>query len=118
MTSSTHSADFIAEMKAALETEREALLHKLGQHARREHGDMQATYPEYGRNQEENADEIADFIATNAVTEAEEAHLKAIEAALQRIEDGTYGVTADGETIPEARLRANPAATTTINPDK
>jgi len=111
MTTSSHSAEFIEEMKQRLETELTQLTKNLASHARRDHGDFQANPPEYGRSDEENADEVADFIATNATTEAEEIRLKNIEGALARITGGTYGVTSEGELIPEARLRANPAAT-------
>jgi DnaK suppressor protein len=39
------------------------------------------------------------------------AELHAVEAALRRIADGTYGECVDcGEMIPRARLEANPAA--------
>ena len=110
----SHSEAFIKEMEQALTDEKGKLEAQLKSHARQEHGDYQANHPEYGRNEEENADEVADFIVANATTEAEEARLKNINAALDRIADGTYGVTKEGELIPEARLRANPAATTVV----
>ena len=46
----------------------------------------------------------------------EERMLDAIDAALKRIEDGTYGVCANcGEPIPAERLEAVPWATTCID---
>lgn len=48
-----------------------------------------------------------------AVLDALEAHYDSVLAALRRIESGTYGkCEACGESIGEARLEANPAATT------
>ncbi len=48
------------------------------------------------------------------ITQAEQ-HLAAIEAAQQRIADGTYGVcTVCGRQIPAARLEARPTATTCV----
>ena len=109
-----HSAEFIADMKQRLAVERDELLSRLGKHAHIEHGDYVGTAPEYERHDEENAMESADQVTIEGITEAEEARLKEVEAALNRIEIGTYGVTAAGELIPEGRLKANPAATTIV----
>lgn len=109
-----HSEDFINEMKQRLTAERDQLRARLGAHSHLDHGDFVATAPEYARHEEENAMEAAEQVALEGITEAEEARLKEIEAALGRIEAGTYGVTREGELIPEARLRANPAATTVV----
>lgn len=112
---SSHSEEFIAEMRQRLTAERDQLRSRLGSHAHSDHGDFVATAPEYARHEEENAMEAAEQVALEGITEAEEARLKEIEAALGRIESGTYGLTAAGELIPEARLRANPAATTLVS---
>jgi DnaK suppressor protein len=46
-----------------------------------------------------------------ALAERESAELLAIDAALQRIADGSYGLCVDcGVAIPTARLHANPTA--------
>ena len=46
-----------------------------------------------------------------ALEERESADLVAIDAALQRIADGSYGLCVDcGVSIPTARLHANPTA--------
>lgn len=46
-----------------------------------------------------------------ALAERESAELLAIDAALQRIQDGSYGLCLDcGVAIPTARLHANPTA--------
>ena len=106
-----HTPEFIAEMKTKLLAEEKTLNEELKTIAHRENGDFQANYPEYGRHPDENAEEIADFQARASTTETIEDRLQAVKAALQRISDGTYGMTPDGEKIPEERLRANPAAT-------
>lgn len=107
---------FLDEMKQRLVAERAQLRQRLGHEAHQEHGNYQANMPDYGRNDEENAMEVADYTANAATTEAEESRLKEVEAALQRITQGTYGRTLDGQSIPEERLRANPAATTIVKP--
>lgn len=107
----SHSQEFINEMKARLEAERGELRARLDGHAHKDHGDYVATAPEYARHEEENAMEAADQVALEGITEAEETRLKEVEAALARMEAGSFGLTESGELIPEARLRANPAAT-------
>ena len=72
-------------------------------------------FPEYGRSDEENVTEAADREDRVASSSAASSRLEEVQAALDRIESNTYGITEDGEVIPEERLRANPAATTIIS---
>lgn len=106
MTQPAHSAEFLAEMKAKLEAEKQQL-----------DTEVAATkdFPDYGRNEEENATEVADYQAAAATEDMLARRREEVEAALQRIADSTYGLTNDGKIIPEDRLRANPAATTTVS---
>ncbi len=110
-----HNTEFISEMKQKLLKEKGQLEAVLAKHAHKEHGSYQANYPEYERDEEVNAMESADAGSIQATTEAEEARLKNISAALNRIKEGTYGLTNSGELISEDRLRANPAANTIIS---
>ena len=110
----THDPQFITDMKALLEEEKAHLEKDLGETARKQEGNYVADFPVYGQGEEDNATEIADYTAKSAVTEAKEARLREINAALTRIEEGKYGLSDKGELIPEKRLRANPAATTLI----
>lgn len=98
-----HTQDFIEEMKARLEEEQASLK-----------GEFIEEAPDYGRSEEDNATEVADSEALTAASSSAKLRLEEIEAALSRIASGTYGVTEDGVEISEARLRANPAATTVI----
>ncbi|MFH1354511.1 MAG: TraR/DksA C4-type zinc finger protein [bacterium] len=104
--SQKHSTGFINEMRTQLETEKIRLEQELST--------ISSKFPEYGRNEEDNATEIADYQATSATENTLEVRLIGVTAALNRIEQGTYGITEGGDLIPEARLRANPAATTVI----
>jgi DnaK suppressor protein len=99
-----HNPAFIEEMKKWLEADKEHLQQELAHKG----------FPEYGRNDEDNATEIADYESTLAAQNVLQERLKNVLAALQRIEDGTYGVTASGALIPESRLKANPAATSKV----
>lgn len=109
-----HSPQFIDEMKQQLLTEKSRLEADLGATTHSEQGNLVADFPDYGRNEEDNATEIADYSATSAAKEEKEARLRELEAALSRIEAGGYGLADTGQLIPEARLRANPAATTLV----
>lgn len=110
----THSPEFINEMKTKLLKEKEQLDNELSQISHKKEGNFEANYPDYERDEEANAMEAADYEATNATTEAAEGRLKEVIKALETIDQNTYGITAEGELIPENRLRANPAATTIV----
>ncbi len=101
-----HTQAFIEEMKGRLLEEKKALSGEL---------DESTNFPDYGRSEEENATEVADYQALAATSSAASERLVEIDAALERIGKQTYGVTEDGIIIPEDRLRANPAATTVIS---
>lgn len=101
-----HSPEFIQEMNLQLKAEKD--------HLEQELRALGSEFPEYGRNEEDNATEIADYQATSATESTLEEHLRNVTEALNRIKIGTYGITEDGQIIPEKRLRANPAATTII----
>ena len=117
-TPQNHSPEFIAEMKQRLETERDELKGKLANLGHVDDGEFKADFPEYGRDEEENATEVGDYQATVSTTDTLEARLREVEYALEQVRVGSYGVTTTGEVIPEDRLRANPAATTLVNPGK
>jgi DnaK suppressor protein len=110
-----HSSQFTEEMRQRLLTEQAKLEKELSSISHVEHGDAKANYPEYGRHEDENAAEMADFEVRAGTTDAVEIRLDNVSMALKRIEEGSYGLTQDGKTIPEERLRANPAATTLID---
>jgi len=51
----------------------------------------------------------------DAIAESLRSRLDAIERALQRLDDGTYGRSVrSGEPIPDERLEADPAAELTV----
>lgn len=59
----------------------------------------------------DNATDLVDQDRENALLEAAETQRQQIRAALQRIEDGTYGICTDcGGAISEARLTVRPEA--------
>jgi len=66
------------------------------------------------------SDAIVDFETNTGVLKGLEIQYNDVKRALQKIEDGTYGIDeTDGEPIPLERLEANPSARTKIeNSDK
>jgi len=105
-----HGAKFVEEMKERLLMEKDVLLKELGGIAHKKHGDFRANYADFGRHEDENASEMAEFEARHGATEIAEERLEAVDRAIARIQEGKYGFAVDGKRISEERLRANPAA--------
>jgi DnaK suppressor protein len=95
------SQQFIDEMKQKLVEEKAKLS-----------GDLSGipTHTDLGDDVDENADEIAINEVNLDVRERMEKDLAKIEAALEKIENGTYGIDDEGNEISEARLNAIPWA--------
>lgn len=83
-------------------------------------GEYAAKFENYGDDNPGDAgsdspDEVQNYEQNLAVTGEVAEHLAMVEAALERIEAGTYGVDVEsGAEISEERLKANPAAETAI----
>ena len=110
----------LEELRGALEAEKDSLEEELASHGRvqGETGDWQGASMGY-EGEEADPLDVGDQIeelATNVplVEELEGRH-KDVEEALERMDNGTYGVCEEcGEEIPVDRLEANPAARTCI----
>lgn len=110
--------EFLQEQRQRLLAERQQLAEELGRIAKKDPRvpqDYHATFPEYGRDEEDNAQEEEDYAARRGVEQSLETRLRDVDSALQRLEENTYGVcrACSGE-IGAARLNANPAATACI----
>lgn len=74
-----------------------------------------AKFPEYGDKIDENAQEIENYTTNLATEKILDENLRDIEAALKRIEDGTYGICKYcGQPIAEKRLEARPVASACV----
>jgi DnaK suppressor protein len=78
-------------------------------------GDWDSKYPKFGKdpnvNLEEEADEVAAYVARLPVEHSFELRVQAIEEALKKIKSGTYGkCTKCKGNIPKKRLEAYPEA--------
>lgn len=95
------SQEFIDEMKSKLLEEQETLKNDLA---------GLSEHSEIGDDLDENATEIQmDEVNQNQI-ERMNNDLQKIAIALKKIDEGTYGVDADGNQISEDRLRAMPWA--------
>ena len=101
-------------MKERLEEDRSKILAEFQEDSHVVDGEVQANFPDYGRSEEDNVAEMEDYQSLAAITASAKQRLIEIEEALRRIEVGSYGITDEGQEIPEGRLRANPAATTLV----
>ena len=61
-----------------------------------------------------DAREEVQILQSEAVNSQVVESLVSVETALDRIEKGTYGITADGKAIPVERLLVEPTATTLV----
>ncbi len=110
----------LEELRAALETEKENLEEELAAHGRvqTETGDWQGASIGF-EGEESDPNDVADQIeelSNNVplVEELEDRHRDVIDA-LEKMDEGVYGICeVSNEPIPLDRLRANPAARTTI----
>ncbi|MBX4188200.1 MAG: hypothetical protein KW793_03650 [Candidatus Doudnabacteria bacterium] len=107
----------IEENKAKLESELKRLRGVLGREAAQDGagefpGEYKPRFQEVGREEGENASEVEQFANTLGETHVLEESLQKVEAALKRIDDGTYGKCKMGDDIEEERLRVLPEAET------
>ncbi len=107
------SEEFLAEMRALLEEERDRLVERQQNTVDEIHeirdGDAGILDTIDITTMEQTTSEMLHF------RDRELARLKEVQFALDRLNDGTYGYCDDtDEPIPEGRLRANPAARLTV----
>lgn len=109
----------LLELKAEIEKELAAVSEPdAGDH---EPGSYRAKFPNFGEDNyldagSDSPDEVQEYELNLSVTPQLESHLQKVNAALERIENGTYGKDINtGEPISVERLRANPAAETAIS---
>ena len=100
-----HSKEFVEKMKERLLEEKERLSDELSE---------LSAHTEMGDEDDENAQEVVADEVSQDIAATLKADLEKIEAALKRVEDGTYGTTVDGQDIPESRLEALPWADSLI----
>jgi DnaK suppressor protein len=112
-----HRKEFVNEMKEVLLQERTRLEQELSRFAKttQKTGNYETQFNDIGREPEDNAHEVEVYESDLALEKTLEGRLKDIREALEKIENGMYGISEkSGELIEENRLRAFPEAKTNI----
>lgn len=112
------SQDFLKQMEETLTQEKERLEKELAKFTKKNPhvvGDYDATFPEYGDKDDENAQEVAQYTANKPLEIALEKELRDVNNAIKRIEKGTYGICKYcDEPIDEKRLVARPTSSACV----
>ncbi len=111
--------EHLEELRGALNAERDALEEELATYGRvqSDSGDWHGASQAGGQEADPNdaADQIEELVTNVPLVEELEKRHKDIASALEKMEDGTYGICEVGEEeIPLDRLEANPAAITCV----
>lgn len=111
----------LAELKARLESERQELEQRLSKFATKDPkvpGDWDTKFPQFESSMadpEDSSSEVAEYEMLLEVEHNLELQLKAVNEALARITNGSYGKCLEcGKAIPAERLAANPSAATCL----
>ncbi|MEA1926040.1 MAG: TraR/DksA C4-type zinc finger protein [Patescibacteria group bacterium] len=107
----------LEELKQKLLDEKKQLENELAQLADKEgEGEYEAKYEDYGRTEEDNAEEVEAYTANISITETLEKNLKDVNDALKRMKNGKYGICekCGKKKIRVERLKAYPAARSCI----
>ena len=115
---SPFSKQFLEEIKAALLRQKAELEQELLSFTKKNPhvgGDYEASFPDYGDEEDENAREVAQYTANKPLEMTLENTLRDVNRALTRIEDNTYGICKYcDQPIAEKRLRARPTSSACI----
>lgn len=117
--STVYSADFLQKIQAILVDEEKRLKKELEKFATKNDkgvDDYEATLPNYGDEEDENAREVADYVTNKQLEVALENELRDVHKALQRLEQETYGICKYcHKTIDEKRLMARPTSSACVS---
>ena len=114
MTKTKHTKGFLEEIQKFLLEEKNRLEKELLKFTKKNahaEGDYDASFPEYGDEEDENAREVADYTARKPLEISLEKTLRDINKSLKRVKDGTYGTCKYcDKLIEEKRLLARPTS--------
>jgi DnaK suppressor protein len=90
---------------------RQSLMERIAQQRGGALGRVEAAVEQFGQSEDEHAQNITERDLAFAIDEHESAELNAVQAALVRVREGTYGECIEcGQAIALARLQASPEA--------
>ena len=116
---SPFNTTFLSEIKSKLEADKEKLSKELAVFSKKSTHDstgLDATFPEYGDEEDDNAREVAEYTTNKPLEMSMEKTLRDIDKALSRIKAGTYGICKYcDQPIDEKRLRARPTSSACVS---
>ncbi|HBU06579.1 MAG TPA: hypothetical protein DEB09_00675 [Candidatus Magasanikbacteria bacterium] len=119
MTKTKFTKVFLDEVKKNLLEEKIRLELELEKFAKKNshvENDYDASFPEYGDEEDENAREVADYTANKPLEISLENTLRDIVKSLKRLEDNTYGFCKYCDNpIEEKRLLARPTSSACVS---
>jgi len=122
MNKSHFSKAFLQEIEEKLLTMKEELERELAGFATpnpKNNSDFDANFPQYGDSKEDNAREVADFTVSKSLEITLEKQLRDVNAALGRLENGTYGICKyTNKPIDKKRLLARPTSSSSVDAKK
>lgn len=108
------SQDFLQKIEEQLKQEKVRLEKELAKFTTKNphvSGDFDATFPEYGDKEDENAQEVAQYTTNKPLEIALESELRDVGKSLERLKKGDYGVCKYcKKPIDEKRLLARPTS--------
>lgn len=106
-------------IKADLEHEKERLESELGGIANKDtaiEDNYKSKFPEFGNDDDENANEVAEYSDRLSIEHTLEKQLRDVKKALQSIEEGTYGKCKHcGNEISPERLKIRPTSSSCVD---
>ena len=102
-------AELLSRLREELEEERRSAVDELREYGAEPDGDSMVTVPGVDDNFADLGQATAERSEAYALIEQTRGRLAEVDAALAKMDEGTYGVCVDcGASIPEARLEARP----------
>lgn len=113
------SSAFLTKVKEMLLKQKETLEGDLAKFAKKDkraaNADYDASFPNYGESEEDNAREVADYEANLSIEHDMEKTLRDVDSALKRIAKGAYGICKYcKKPIDEKRILARPTSSACV----
>jgi RNA polymerase-binding protein DksA len=108
----------LAEIKNDLEAEKKRLESELANFTNKDSvikDNYRSEFPEFGNDEDENANEVAEYSDRLSLEHALEKQLRDVNKALASIEKGKYGICSHcGKPIDEQRLKIRPTSSSCV----
>jgi DnaK suppressor protein len=112
-------AKFLSDIKDILLKQKENLENELNKFTKKNphvSGDYEASFPEYGDEEDENAREVAQYTANKPLEITLEKTLRDVNKVLKRLDQGDYGICKYcDQPIDEKRLKARPTSSACVS---